>query len=279
MKKSSDLKIIRVPISTPTLLPHTTTNCYLIGNNLESILVDAGYDQSVTKVDLLRAISENGLAIPKEILLTHSHPDHAPGVLQLVDWNPIVYCHQLENEGIRAAIGNWNRLSFLNDGDSIQIADDEILIIHAPGHTAGQLNVYIPSQQILLAGDNIVAEGTSWIGPPDGDMSDYMETLQRLKQLKLSKIGPGHGEWVKNPYEHIEFVLNRRLFRENQIKTLLRNHKSLNVLNLTNMIYDNLPHPNVFEVAKRTTEAHLIKLMTEGIVTCNDSYYSLKSLT
>ncbi|MEH7308702.1 MBL fold metallo-hydrolase [Neobacillus drentensis] len=274
---ANKIKIIRVPISTPTLLPHTTTNCYLIGNEKESLLVDAGYDQQDTRIELERAIKVNGLATPNSIILTHSHPDHAPGVRQLLDWSPIVYCHHLEGQATLAAISPWDNLSFLNDEDIIRIADEEITIIHAPGHTAGHLNLYIRSKQVLIAGDNIVAEGTSWIGPPDGDMTDYFQTLNRLKQLRLSKIGPGHGKWVLNPYDHIEFVLNRRLYRENQIISLLKKHNQLTAVNLTQMIYDKLPHPSVFEVAKRTTEAHLIKLMKEGSVSLHDSLYFIRS--
>ncbi|WML39922.1 MBL fold metallo-hydrolase [Neobacillus sp. OS1-2] len=276
MKTGNECKVIRVPIPTPTLLPHTTTNCYLIGNKHESILVDAGYDQPATKIVLQRVMKENGLALPKSIILTHSHPDHAPGVLQLVDWKPVVYCHRQEEQATLAAVAPWDQLSFFEDGDRISIAGEEIIIFHAPGHTAGQLNLYISSKQILLTGDNIVAEGTSWIGPPDGNMSDYLQTLKRLKQLKLNKIGPGHGEWVENPHEHIDFVLGRRFYRENQIKSLLEEHGSLTVVHLTNLIYDKLPHPNVFEVAKRTTEAHLIKLMKDDTVIMDDSYFSLK---
>jgi endoribonuclease LACTB2 len=271
------LKIIRIPIPTPTLWPHTTTNCYLIGNEQESLLVDAGYDQQETRVVLEKAIKENGIAKPKSIILTHSHSDHAPGVRQLMDWAPLVYCHKKESQAIRAAISPVNKLSFLNDEDSLRVADEVISVIHAPGHTEGQLNLYIPSEQVLIAGDNIVAEGTSWIGPPDGDMTDYFHTLKRLKQLKITKIGPGHGEWVLNPYDHIEFVLNRRLFRESQIKSLLKEHKHISSANLTKMIYENTIHPSIFEVAKRTTEAHLIKLMKEGEIFQQDSIYSLKS--
>lgn len=277
MKNVSDLKLIRVPISTPTLLPHTTTNCYLIGNEQESILVDAGFDLPETKIDLERAIRENSLAIPKSIILTHSHPDHAPGVRQLNGWNPVVYCHPLEKQTTLEAISPWNKLSFLNDGDIIEMGGEEIIILHAPGHSSGQLNLYIPSRQVLLAGDNIVAEGTSWIGPPDGDMSDYFQTLLRLKEFDISRIGPGHGDWVVNPYEHIEFVLNRRQYRENQIRSFLKDHGKLTAENLTNMIYDQLPHPSVLEFAIRTTEAHLLKLMKEGTVTREDSFYILKN--
>ncbi|WP_251553671.1 MBL fold metallo-hydrolase [Neobacillus muris] len=271
----TELKIIRVPIQTPTILPHTTTNCYLVGNEEECMLVDAGYDVPETKQLLEKAIAENKLAVPKYIVLTHSHPDHAPGVRQLMHWSPIVYCHQKEKQATLDAISPWTKLAFLNDGDSLTIGNEEITILHAPGHTSGQLNLYIPSLKVLLAGDNIVAEGTSWIGPPDGDMGDYLKTLTRLKQRDLKKIGPGHGVWVENPYEHIEFVMNRRLHRENQIKSLLEKHKQLTAENLTRMIYLELPHPSVFEFAKRTTEAHLVKLIKEGTVILEDTLYSL----
>jgi endoribonuclease LACTB2 len=273
--QGNQFKIIRVPIPTPTLLPHTTTNGYIIGNERESILIDAGYDQPETRKELDQAIQKHGMAVPHAIILTHSHPDHAPGVRQLFDWNPVVYCHQNEEQPIISAISPWDKVSFLNDGDLLQIAGEEIQVIHAPGHTSGGLNLYIPSLEILLSGDNIVAEGTSWIGPPDGDMSDYFQTLNRLKQLKLKKIGPGHGGWIDQPYDHIEFVIQRRLLRESQIVSLLKEHEELTAVQLTNMIYQELPHPSVFEVARRTTEAHLIKLIKEGSVIQQESMYQL----
>lgn len=271
------LKVIRIPISTPTLLPHTTTNCYLIGTENESILVDAGYDRHHTKIDLEKAIKENKLALPKKILLTHYHPDHAPGVLQLQDWKAEIYCHPLEKEGTLEAIFPLKELFFLQDGDRIVIDDIEIVILHAPGHTAGHLSLYIPSLKMLISGDNIVAEGTSWIGPPDGDMADYLQTLNRFKQFELDKIGPGHGDWIINPYEHIDFVINRRLMREVQIRTLLEEHQPLTSAALTNLIYQNSIHSSVFEVARRTTEAHLHKLIKEGYVLQQASLYSLIS--
>ncbi|WP_042457101.1 MBL fold metallo-hydrolase [Neobacillus dielmonensis] len=272
---TNELKIIRVPIHTPTILPHTTTNCYLIGNEQECLLVDAGYDVPETKQLLEKAIAENKLAVPKTIVLTHSHPDHAPGVRQLTDWGPTVYCHREEEQTSLDAISPWSKIAFLDDGDLLTIGNEKITILHAPGHTSGHLNLYIPANKVLIAGDNIVAEGTSWIGPPDGDMGDYLQTLTRLKQLDLTRIGPGHGGWVENPYEHINFVINRRLHRENQIKSLLSEHKELTSEKLTSMIYQELPHPSVFEFAKRTTEAHLTKLMKDGAVSLQDSVYSL----
>lgn len=271
------LKIIRVPISTPTLLPFTSTNCYLIGNDQESILVDAGFDQEETRNDLEKAIVENGLAIPKSIILTHYHLDHAPGIKQLLDWKPKVYTHQLERENTLNAVFPFKELNFFKDEDVITVAGREVMILHCPGHTAGHLNLYIPSEQVLISGDNMVGEGTSWIGPPDGDMIHYIQTLHRFKTMKLTKIGPGHGDWILNPYEQIDFVLNRRLFREEQILSLLKEHNYTSPAALTELIYQDTIHPSVLKVAIRTTEAHLIKLVKEGKVFLQDSLYYIKN--
>lgn len=273
----NELQVIRVPLTTPTLYPHTTANAFLIGNSEESILFDTGYDNEETKEKLESVIKENNLATPKAIIISHYHPDHAPGVRQLEHWSPVVYCHPKEEAQVREAISPVTNIALVNDGDILTIANEKMEVIHGPGHTAGHLSVYIPSQQILIAGDNIVAEGTTWIGPPDGDMSDYLATLNRLKQLKLTKIGPGHGEWVHNPYEQIEFVIKRRYHRENQIMSLLEEHGKQTAKSLTEKIYEDTIHPSLFIVAQKTTEAHLIKLINEGIVVQQDDHYLKKS--
>ncbi|MEB1806957.1 MAG: MBL fold metallo-hydrolase [Bacillaceae bacterium] len=276
MQIGHKIKIIQVPVPTPTLYPHTTTNCYLIGNENKSLLVDAGYDRKETRDKIEKTIKENNIAQPSAVVLTHSHRDHAPGVRQFRDWAPTVYCHKHEKQDILKAISPLTSISCLQDGATLQIADVDLTIIHGPGHTSGHLNVFIPSEQVLLAGDNIVANGTTWIGPPDGNMSDYIQTLNRLKQLPLAKIGPGHGQWVTNPYEQIDFVLNRRLQREDQIKMLLQQYKQLTAAQLTEKIYENTIHPSVFHVATKTIEAHLIKLLTEDLVTKRGIYYAIQ---
>lgn len=273
----NSLKILRVPIPTPTLWPHASTNCYLIGNEHESILLDAGYNQPETKQGLAEVITKHGLATPNRILLTHFHPDHAPGVLQLMDWKATILCHEKEKQAILDAIAPIKAVSVLNDGEELTVAGVTLKIIHAPGHTSGHLNVYIPSEKVLLAGDNILGEGTTWIGKPDGDMTDYIQSLKRLQTLEIQKLGPGHGDWVLTPHQQIQFVLDRRLQREQQIKELLTMNRKATAADLTKRIYSDKIHPSVFEVARRTTEAHLLKLVKEEIVVQEDSQFSLKA--
>ncbi len=273
----TEIKIIRVPIPTPTLWPHTSTNCYLVGNDEESILVDAGYDQPDTRICLEKAIEEHGLARPSLILLTHSHRDHAPGVKQLADWNPTIVCHPTEKEAIIDAISPLEEILLVHDGELLTVANVELKVLHTPGHTPGHLSLYVESKQVLLAGDNILGEGTTWIGKPDGVMADYLQSLKRLHSLDIKKLGPGHGDWVLSPHQQIEFVLDRRLMREQQIKDLLVEHQKGSPTSLTKLIYQDQIHPSVFEVARRTTEAHLIKLVNEGLVIQEDGDYRIST--
>ncbi len=271
----SNLKVVRVPITTPTLYPNTESNSYLIGNDKECILIDAGYDQTETKVLLEQAITKHNLAIPRKIILTHGHKDHAPGVKQLTHWSPTVYCHEKERNMIKEAVYPFNQIVPVKDNEAFIIFDTKIFVLHTPGHTKGHLSVYIPSKKVLISGDNIVSEGTTWIGPPDGDMRDYLETLKKLNQLDIERIGPGHGDWVTAPYEKIQFVRKRRIDRENQIINLLKTNNNLSSEEITQLIYQDTIHPSVFGVASRTMEAHLLKLIQDGKVSKQGDRYSI----
>lgn len=275
MPLGSKVKIIRIPVPSLTLWPHVTTNCYLVGNEKECLLIDAGYDQPETKEMIEQVRLEQQLAIPNRIILTHHHIDHASGVKQLTDWKVAIYSHQEDKEALLKVLPPGSELFNLQDGDLLKVDETELKVIHAPGHTAGHLTFYLPSEEILIAGDTILGTGTPWIGPPDGNMSDYLQTLAKLKSLKLKKIGPGHGEWVDQPYEQIEFIISRRLSREAQIISLLKEHRKLSSDELTKKIYENNIHPSIYFVAKRTTEAHLIKLIRDGIVLQNDCMYQV----
>lgn len=273
MSGADAFKMIRIPVPSPTLWPHVTTNCYLIGNKKNCILIDAGYNQPKTKEVIESVLRAHNMDKPEKIILTHHHHDHTLGVEQLKDWHAQIYCHQEEYTAIAKLLPSINNLHTLGEDDLLIVDTLVIEIIHAPGHTPGQLNFYIPTEELLIAGDNILGKGTTWIGPPDGDMSDYFQTLNRLKKLQLKKIGPGHGDWVENPYEQINFVLERRIAREKQIVSLLTEQGDLTSDELTKMIYENNIHPSIFEVAKRTVEAHLIKLMKEQMVLKSNLIY------
>ncbi|ASV69783.1 MBL fold metallo-hydrolase [Cytobacillus sp. FSL W7-1323] len=269
----SDISVLRIPIPTPTLWPYTTTNSYIIGNKEETLIIDTGYNQPITRETLHTALKKHELPIPKAILLTHGHKDHSPGVKQLLDWQIPIFAHPLEEPEIRRNV-QIDHLHYLSDHEEISIGDESLIALHLPGHSSGHLSFYLPSKKILLAGDNLIEKGTSWIGTPDGNMKDYFITLEKIKSLSLTMVGPGHGDWINNPYEHIDYVLNRRIQREEQILQILKENEPLLLHEITNKIYAGHIHPSNKVVAEKTTEAHLIKLIEERKVIQNRNAYS-----
>lgn len=256
----------RLPVTTPTLLPAVSTNVYLIVDQTEALIVDAGYDDPASTQSIVSYLQSLGEVAVKGIVLTHHHKDHSHGAKQLAErlQCPIV-CHPLETESLEEQIRPYSVTSFLEEGDTLQVGDVTLLVLHTPGHTRGHLNLWLEQERLLFTGDNVVGEGTTWIGPPDGNLTDYLSTLRRLQTLNPAIIAPGHGDMIRNPQAKIQFFIQRRLEREQQIIRLLAN-RPLTVPELTGLIYQGQVHPSVMWVAARTVIGHLDKLIAESKV-------------
>lgn len=267
----SDLKIIQIPIPSPQKQSlEARVNVYLVGTEEDSVLIDAGYDTWETADTVEKALKSSGLATPTRIFLTHYHPDHAPGAKRFKAWLPTIYYHKQDALGVREALSIEEHkehypLVEIEDNHRFDVGGHELIALHTPGHTAGHLNFYLPEQKILFTGDNILGEGTTWIGPPDGNMRAYLNSLERIYQLDIARIAPGHGKWVDNPHQRIAFVRDHRLEREQQILSIISQQpdKRSTVSFLTQSIYkDTIPH-YIYPWAERTVLAHIEKLVED----------------
>ncbi|WP_018131878.1 MBL fold metallo-hydrolase [Effusibacillus pohliae] len=253
----------RLPVSTPTLYPATTTNVYVVQDQGQALLIDAGYENPQAAKSIIQYIETLGVRQVIAIALTHHHPDHCPGAKALAEcFQCPILCHPLEVQPIEEKIAPWKIGSTLQEGDTMPVGRIAVRVLHTPGHTRGHLNFWLEDEKLLLSGDNIVGEGTTWIGPPDGNLTDYLSTLRRLRDLQPTMIAPGHGDMIDNPGEKIEFFIARRLQREQQILRLLQQNPST-VAELVEAIYRQQVHPSVMWVAERTVLGHLEKLLEE----------------
>jgi glyoxylase-like metal-dependent hydrolase (beta-lactamase superfamily II) len=265
----------RLPVTTPTLFPATTTNVYVIENEGNALLIDAGYENQEAAETIIDYLTTLGVARVIGVALTHHHPDHSPGARQLADFYKCpVLCHPTEVPMVEEHISPLKVSDTLDEGDVLRVGSVTLKVLHAPGHTHGHLNFWLEEERLLFTGDNIVAEGTTWIGPPDGDLIDYLATLHRLQEIRPALIAPGHGEVIHNPQEKIEFFIRRRLERERQILDLLA-QKPRTVGDLVEEIYHNQVHPAVIWVAERTVLGHLEKLVRENKITQSAERYLL----
>src|SRR5690606_12179781 len=122
---------------------------------------------------------------------------------------------------------------------------------------------WLPDHGVLFVGDLATESGSVWVGPPDGNLVDYLATLDRLARLPARVAAPGHGLPFANPARRLRQTARRRLEREEQIFSLLRQRpRSVEEL-LTELYGDQGPAP-IVEMARRTVRGHLEKLLAEG---------------
>ena len=249
----------RITAGNPGMFTGPGTNTYLIG------------DEEVTVIDPGPALHEHIEAIIqasaniKQILLTHTHPDHSPGTRLLQD-NIGVPVFALITESSKDQDITFTPERILIDGEIIANEYYSIEVIHTPGHASNHLCYLLKDEKLLFTGDHIMDGSTVVIASPDGSMQDYIDSLAKLKEYDLNKIAPGHGELIDEPYAVVDWIIKHRFERESKVIDVLKQHNSGDLNTLVKDIYsdvDAMLHP----VAKWSLESHLIKLIDEGVVT------------
>ncbi len=249
----------RITAGNPGMFTGPGTNTYLIG------------DEEVTVIDPGPALHEHIEAIIqasaniKQILLTHTHPDHSPGTRLLQD-NIGVPVFALITESSKDQDTTFTPERILIDGEIIANEYYSIEVIHTPGHASNHLCYLLKDEKLLFTGDHIMDGSTVVIASPDGSMQDYIDSLAKLKEYDLNKIAPGHGELIDKPYAVVDWIIKHRFERESKVIDVLKQHNSGDLNTLVKDIYsdvDSMLHP----VAKWSLESHLVKLMDEGVVT------------
>jgi len=91
----------------------------------------------------------------------------------------------------------------LADGDELPFGGGSLKVVHTPGHTRGHLCFWLAEDRTLFAGDLVAGEGYIVIDPPDGDMSQYLDSLRRARDLDPAVIRPGHGPEIKAPRAYL----------------------------------------------------------------------------
>ena len=126
----------------------------------------------------------------------------------------------------------------------------------------------------MITGDHIINGSTVVIDPPDGDMSDYLASLESLMDRVLNTIAPGHGDPIDSPYEAIDWIIKHRLEREAKVVAKLEAHPNSKISELLPHVYGDV-HEKLFSVAERSLLAHLLKLEDDRIAELVGDHWSL----
>jgi ribonuclease/clavin/mitogillin len=254
------------PVRTPTKPPATHTNCYLIYTSSELLIIDPGSPYEDEQRALASSVDEliaAGRRV-REIVLTHMHPDHVGGVnaLRRHLGEVVLAAHRLTAEAIAESI-RVDR--FIEDDEVIELSGSpeiSLRALHTPGHARGHLCFYEERTGTLISGDNIVGLGSVLIDPPEGNMRDYLHSLERMRSLaNLSVIFGGHGPAIANPHARLAEYISHRLDREGKILQAVREGAS-SPKDIVAVVYTDVS-PKAHALAERAVLAHLEKLIED----------------
>lgn len=200
------------------------TNTYIVGED-ELWIIDPGPDD-IDHVNLVvDAVAGRRVA---GILVTHSHLDHSPAarLLQAQTSAPIYGRGGVSPELVAASDedidADFTPDHALECGEILGGGEWRIQALHTPGHFPNHLCYLLPDKGILFSGDHVMGWSTTVIVPPLGNLTDYFDSLDAMKQTGANILLPSHGDPVRDASGRIEEVRAHRLMRQHQVEQLVR---------------------------------------------------------
>ncbi len=250
-------KVRRIVAGNAGMMTGPGTNTYLLGEQQVSV-IDPGPEDARHLECILAA---GGSAI-RWVLVTHTHRDHSPMAAelarrtgaQIIGLPPPDDGRQDENfvPGRRPA-----------DAERLILGDCELTAIHTPGHASNCMCYLLASERLLITGDHVLEGVSPVILPPDGNMSEYLNSLEKLFAYDFERIAPGHGDIMEHGKKVIEALRAHRLAREAKVIRSIKNLTAASLDTLIPVVYDDVPADR-HVWARLTLQAHLIKLAGEG---------------
>jgi glyoxylase-like metal-dependent hydrolase (beta-lactamase superfamily II) len=263
----------RIVAGNPSPYTFTGTCSYIVGRGQVAI-IDPGPDLPDHVAAILNAVRGETVS---HIVVSHTHRDHSPAsrTVQQATGAPIVGCG-VHRSARALAEGEINTLEAsgdtayrpdeeLREGDTIEGPGWRLETVATPGHMANHLCFALPQERALFSADHVMAWSTSIVAPPDGSMSDFMASLDKLRARDDALYWPGHGGPVKDPQRFVRALAHHRRQRETSILNRLA-AGDRRIQEIVPAIYQGLK-PALIGAAGLSVFAHLEDLVARGIVT------------
>jgi recombination protein RecT len=257
--------VTRITAPNPGVMTGPGTNSYLVGDpDTGYIAIDPGPDEPEHQQRIWRAAGGD----IRLIVCTHSHPDHSPGArpLQALCRTPPPILGLPSAPTARAA-SEFTPDRELADGEVLRLAgagrEHRLQAIHTPGHAANHLCLVLLEDGLLFSGDHVLNGSTTVVDPPDGDMTAYIASLDRLAaacdQDGIDFILPAHGHVLGPARKAIETLKAHRLQRESRVLEAMRQRPHGTLDDWVELAYADVP-PRMWPVARRSLLAHVQRI-------------------
>lgn len=260
----------RITAPNPGVMTGPGTNSYLVGDP------DSGYiaiDPGPADEDHLQRIWRAAGGQITHIVCTHSHPDHSPGArpLQALCQAPPPILGLASRPTARAASA-FTPDRELADGERIVLQGRNgahtLRVVHTPGHAANHLCLVLEEDGLLFSGDHVLNGSTTMIDPPDGNMGDYIDSLDKLGAAceagGIEFILPAHGYVLGFARQAIAQLKAHRLKREAKVVAAMRARPDGTPEEWVPLAYDDVP-PRMWPLAQRSLLAHVQRIEALGL--------------
>jgi len=250
------------------------TGVYIVGASDSVAVIDPGPDLPDHIEALKRVLADRKVS---HILVTHSHSDHSPAARPLAAWSgaPVHgFGRHVESSDVEESGDHLFAPDILvADGARLAGGDFTIECVHTPGHTSNHMCYGLAEENSLFTGDHVMGWSTSVIAPPDGNMGDYLRSLEKLIARDDAILYPTHGSPVAQPGALLRAYLTHRRMREAQIASCLARGVDT-VAAIQIRLYVGL-NPALVPAAALTIRAHLEHMMEDGRVARDGERYRL----
>jgi glyoxylase-like metal-dependent hydrolase (beta-lactamase superfamily II) len=248
------------------------TVSYIVGRGKVAI-IDPGPDDPAHVAALLDAVRGESVT---HILVTHTHRDHSPAVPAIkAATGATVYAQGPHRAARPLHAGEAPRMEASNDLDfrpDVALADGEVVsgdgftleAIATPGHTANHMAFALREGNLVFSGDHVMGWSTTIVAPPDGAMSDYMASLDKLARRAEPVYLPGHGGAVHEAPRFVAGLTLHRKAREASILHRLAKGET-DIATIVRAVYIGLD-PRLTNAAGFSVLAHMEDLVARGVV-------------
>ncbi|WP_273280401.1 MBL fold metallo-hydrolase [Hyphomonas atlantica] len=272
--------IRRVIANNPGPFTYVGTGVYIIGHG-EVAVIDPGPENADHFEALKKALEGETVT---HVLVTHGHSDHSPLATPLAEWAGCkTYAKSCGVPTAKGELGSADDLGFMpdvkvGDGDVISGPGWTLDVIETPGHTCNHLCFGLREENACLSGDHIMGWSTTVVAPPDGDMGDYMRSLDKIQAMEFDTLWPTHGSPIRGKEFVDRFITeyaNHRRAREAAILDQMRSGQT-SIPEMVKVMYadvDKRLHP----AAAMSVLGHMIELIKTGVAVSPDDKPTVRS--